>query len=45
MAEVLEGTDVAARLTTKALLALLAGGEPPRDAGDDGEDAPPRTVH
>ena len=29
VAGVLEGTDVAARLTTRDLLALLAGGDPP----------------
>ncbi|QRN97319.1 DEAD/DEAH box helicase [Archangium violaceum] len=45
VAGVLEGTDVAARLTTKDLLSLLAGGDSPRDAGDDGEEAPPRMVH
>jgi hypothetical protein len=45
VAGVLEGTDVAARLTTKDLLALLAGGESPRDGDDDEEGVPARTVH
>ncbi len=47
VAGVLEGTDVAARLTTKDLLALLAGGESPRERMEADEDEAPRsrTVH
>jgi hypothetical protein len=45
VAGVLEGTDVAARLTTKDLLALLAGGEGPREQADDDEAPRTRTVH
>jgi superfamily II DNA or RNA helicase len=46
VAGVLEGTDVAARLTTKDLLALLAGGEAPRERADEEDEAPrTRTVH
>ncbi|KFE64722.1 DEAD/DEAH box helicase [Hyalangium minutum] len=45
VAGVLEGTDVAARLTTKDLLALLAGGDSPRERQDDGEEPRARTVH
>jgi hypothetical protein len=45
VAGVLEGTDVAARLTTKDLLTLLEGGDSPR-ARDDVEDEPrTRIVH
>ncbi len=43
VAGVLEGTDVAARLTTKDLLALLAGGEGPRERAEAEEDEAPRT--
>ena len=47
VAGVLEGTDVAARLTTKDLLALLAGGDAPRKRAEVDEDEAPRarTVH
>ena len=45
VAGVLEGTDVAARLTTKDLLALLAGGDSPRERGDYGEEPRARTLH
>ncbi|MFL5353554.1 SNF2-related protein [Archangium sp.] len=45
VAGVLEGTNAAARLTTKDLLALLAAGESPREGADDGEGTPARTVH
>ncbi|MBN1208064.1 MAG: DEAD/DEAH box helicase [Myxococcaceae bacterium] len=45
VAGVLEGTDVAARLTTKDLLALLAGGEAPRARLDDEDEPPTPTVH
>ncbi|MDY7233182.1 DEAD/DEAH box helicase [Hyalangium rubrum] len=45
VAGVLEGTDVAARLTTKDLLALLAGGEAPRERQDDEEEPRTRLVH
>ncbi|HYH97645.1 DEAD/DEAH box helicase [Hyalangium sp.] len=45
VAGVLEGTDVAARLTTKDLLALLAGGDSPRERHDDEEEPRARTVH
>jgi hypothetical protein len=45
VAGVLEGTDVAARLTTKDLLALLSGGDSPRVRDDDGEEPRSRTVH
>ncbi|WP_434391352.1 SNF2-related protein [Melittangium boletus] len=45
VAGVLEGTDVAARLTTKDLLALLAAGEAPRDARDEDAEPLTRTVH
>ena len=45
VAGVLEGTDVAARLTTKDLLALLAGGEAPRERADEEEVPRTRTVH
>ncbi|WP_224247733.1 DEAD/DEAH box helicase [Hyalangium gracile] len=45
VAGVLEGTDVAARLTTKDLLDLLAGGDTPRERLDDEEESRPRTVH
>jgi superfamily II DNA or RNA helicase len=45
VAGVLEGTDVAARLTTKDLLALLAAGEAPRGEVDDEEGPPTRTLH
>jgi len=42
----LEGTDVAARLTTKDLLALLAGGDAPRERQDEDPEPPhARTVH
>jgi SNF2 family DNA or RNA helicase len=45
VAGVLEGTNAAARLTTKDLLALLAAGESPREGADDDEGTPARTVH
>lgn len=45
VAGVLEGTNVAARLTTKDLLALLEGGGAPRDEDDDEETARSRTMH
>jgi superfamily II DNA or RNA helicase len=45
VAGVLEGKDVAARLTTKDLLALLAGGDSPRERLDDEEEPPTRTLH
>ncbi|ATB33758.1 DEAD/DEAH box helicase [Melittangium boletus] len=46
VAGVLEGTDVAARLTTKDLLALLAGGDAPRERQDEDSEPPhARTVH
>ncbi|MGZ3459740.1 MAG: DEAD/DEAH box helicase, partial [Archangium sp.] len=45
VAGVLEGTDVAARLTTKDLLALLEGGEAPRERADEGEAPRSRTLH
>ncbi|WP_233262221.1 DEAD/DEAH box helicase [Vitiosangium sp. GDMCC 1.1324] len=45
VAGVLEGTDMAARLTTKDLLALLAGGEGPRERADEEEAPRTRTVH
>jgi SNF2 family DNA or RNA helicase len=45
VAGVLEGTDVAARLTTKDLLALLAGGDGPREQADEEETPRTRTVH
>ncbi|WNG30501.1 DEAD/DEAH box helicase [Cystobacter fuscus] len=45
VAGVLEGTNVAARLTTKDLLALLEGGDAPRDRDDDEEEPPARTMH
>ncbi|WP_395840126.1 SNF2-related protein [Archangium violaceum] len=45
IAGVLEGTNVAARLTTKDLLALLAGGEGPRERADEEETPRTRTVH
>jgi superfamily II DNA or RNA helicase len=45
VAGVLEGTDVAARLTTKDLLALLAGGEAPRDRLEDEDEPPTPMVH
>lgn len=45
VAGVLEGKDVAARLTTKDLLALLEGGEGPRERHDDEEEPRARTVH
>ncbi|ADO73111.1 DEAD/DEAH box helicase [Stigmatella aurantiaca] len=45
VAGVLEGTDVAARLTTKDLLSLLAGGDSPRARHGDEEEQGTRTVH
>jgi superfamily II DNA or RNA helicase len=45
VAGVLEGTDVAARLTTKDLLALLEGGDTPRARDDGEEESRTRTVH
>ncbi|SET20841.1 DEAD/DEAH box helicase [Stigmatella erecta] len=45
VAGVLEGTNAAARLTTKDLLTLLAGGTSVRDMQGDEEDPGPRTVH
>ncbi|MFL5346226.1 MAG: DEAD/DEAH box helicase [Hyalangium sp.] len=45
VAGVLEGTNVAARLTTKDLLELLAGGDSPRERLDDKEEPLTRTVH
>ncbi len=46
VAGVLEGTDVAARLSTKDLLALLAGGDAPRERLEDEEEEPStRIVH
>jgi SNF2 family DNA or RNA helicase len=46
VASVLEGTNAAARLTTKDLLALLAGGDAPREQAEEEEEAPrTRTVH
>nr|CCD27753.1 predicted SNF2/helicase domain-containing protein [Stigmatella aurantiaca Sg a15] len=45
VAEVLEGTDAAARLTTKDLLALLAGGDAPRERHGDEEESGTRLVH
>jgi superfamily II DNA or RNA helicase len=45
VAGVLEGTDVAARLTTQDLLALLAGGEGPRQLPEEEEAPLARTVH
>jgi superfamily II DNA or RNA helicase len=45
VAGVLEGTNVAARLTTKDLLALLAGGEAPRERADEEEEPRTRMVH
>ncbi len=45
VAGVLEGTNVAARLTTKDLLELLAGGDSPRERLDDEEEPLTRTVH
>ncbi|HEX8704728.1 MAG TPA: DEAD/DEAH box helicase [Myxococcaceae bacterium] len=45
VAGVLEGTDVAARLTTKDLLTLLEGGDAPRARDDDEEEPRARTVH
>ncbi len=45
VAGVLEGTDVAARLTTRDLLSLLEGGDAPRARDDDEEEPRGRTVH
>jgi SNF2 family DNA or RNA helicase len=45
VAGVLEGTDAAARLTTRDLLALLEGGDAPRPRFDDGDEPGTRTVH
>jgi superfamily II DNA or RNA helicase len=45
VAGVLEGTNAAARLSTKDLLALLAGGDSPRERYDDEETSPSRMVH
>ncbi len=45
VAGVLEGTNAAARLSTKDLLALLAGGDAPRERYDEEETPPSRTVH
>ncbi|WP_224362859.1 DEAD/DEAH box helicase [Hyalangium versicolor] len=45
VAGVLEGTNIAARLTTKDLLDLLAGGDTPRARLDDGDEPHTRTVH
>ncbi len=45
VAGVLEGTNVAARLTTRDLLALLAGGEGPRESLDEEDSPRSRTVH
>jgi SNF2 family DNA or RNA helicase len=45
VAGVLEGTNAAARLTTKDLLALLAGGEGPRERVEEEEEPRTRTVH
>jgi superfamily II DNA or RNA helicase len=45
VAGVLEGTDVAARLTTRDLLALLAGGGSPRERDAEEETPRTRTVH
>jgi superfamily II DNA or RNA helicase len=41
VAGVLDGTDVAARLTTRDLLALLAAGRDPAGGGDDDDDRDP----
>jgi superfamily II DNA or RNA helicase len=45
VAGVLEGTNAAARLSTKDLLALLAGGDSPRERYDEEETPPSRTMH
>jgi superfamily II DNA or RNA helicase len=45
VAGVLEGTNAAARLTTKDLLTLLAGGDSVREVQGEEEEPGPRTVH
>jgi hypothetical protein len=45
VAGVLEGTDAAARLTTRDLLTLLEGGDSPRVRHEEEEEPSARTVH